>query len=73
MMLRRLALAAVLLLTLAVVASEAQQMVRFAGSVQWIAGNSMQRRLPVPGSPPNRRGRTVARQRQRILDTIALR
>ena len=42
MALLRLVLAAVLLLTLAVVASEAQQLVRFAGSVQWIAGNSMQ-------------------------------
>lgn len=34
--------AAVLMLTLAVVETEAQQLVRFVGSVQWIAGNSMQ-------------------------------
>jgi len=35
-------LAAALLLTLAPAAAEAQRNVRFVGSVQWIAGNSMQ-------------------------------
>jgi len=38
----RSVLAAALLLTLAPAAAEAQRNVRFVGSVQWIAGNSMQ-------------------------------
>jgi len=38
----RSALAAALLVTLAPAAADAQQIVRFVGSVQWIAGNSMQ-------------------------------
>ena len=38
----RSVLPAALLLTLAPAAAEAQRNVRFVGSVQWIAGNSMQ-------------------------------